>query len=71
MDATRGVRDFADDVASVLEALAVDRAHIIGWSMGGGVAMQLLLDHPEVVATLTLIAPVSPYGFGGTVGADG
>jgi hypothetical protein len=65
VDATRGVRDFADDVASVLEALAVDRAHIIGWSMGGGVAMQLLLDHPEVVATLTLIAPVSPYGFGG------
>jgi pimeloyl-ACP methyl ester carboxylesterase len=39
--------------------------------MGGGVVLQYLLDHPERVASVTLVAPVSPYGFGGTVGAEG
>ncbi|MBX3194433.1 MAG: alpha/beta fold hydrolase [Microbacteriaceae bacterium] len=71
VDATRGLRDFSDDVVSVLDALGLDRVHLVGWSMGGGVVMQLALDHPERVATLTLEAPVSPYGFGGTHGADG
>lgn len=70
VDATRGVRDFSDDVAAVLDALGVPRAHLVGWSMGGGVVMQLLLDRPELVASLTLISPVSPYGFGGSA-ADG
>lgn len=64
VDATRGVRDFSDDVHAVLEALGVPAAHLVGWSMGGGVVMQYALDHP--VLSLTLQAPVSPYGFGGT-----
>ena len=71
VDATRGVRDFSDDVASVLAELGVDRAHLVGWSMGGGVVMQLMLDHPELAETVTLESPVSPYGFGGTDGPDG
>ncbi len=71
VDATRGVRDFSDDVASVLDALQCGPVHLVGWSMGGGVAMQYLLDHPDMVATLTLQAPVSPYGFGSTAGVDG
>lgn len=70
VDATRGVRDFSDDVASVIDALDPGAVHVVGWSLGGGVAMQLLLDRPELVASLTLVAPVSPYGFGGTA-ADG
>lgn len=71
VDATRGLGDYADDVASVLDELGIRSAHIVGWSMGAGVAMQLLLDRPELFDTLTLVAPVSPYGFGGTAGADG
>ncbi|WP_294180209.1 alpha/beta fold hydrolase [uncultured Schumannella sp.] len=70
VDATRGVRDFSDDVASVLDALDVTRAHLLGWSMGAGVVMQLVLDRPELVQSLTLESPISPYGFGGT-GAGG
>jgi pimeloyl-ACP methyl ester carboxylesterase len=66
VDATRGVRDFSDDVASVIDALDLGAVHLVGWSLGGGVTMQLLLDRPELVASLTLVAPVSPYGFGGT-----
>ena len=70
VDATRGVRDFSDDVASVADALGLGAANIVGWSLGGGVVMQLQLDRPDLVASLTLVSPVSPYGFGGT-GADG
>ncbi|WP_167047386.1 alpha/beta hydrolase [Salinibacterium sp. ZJ454] len=71
VDATRGLRDYSDDVASVLEELGIDRAHFVGWSMGAGVTFQYLLDHGPSVQTLTVIAPVSPYGFGGTVGENG
>lgn len=71
VDATRGLRDFADDVVSVLDALGLDQVHLVGWSMGGGVAMQLAIDHPGRILSLTLESPVSPYGFGGTHGPDG
>lgn len=64
VDATRGVRDFSDDVFATLSALGIETAHLVGWSMGGGVVMQYALDHPAL--SLTLQAPVSPYGFGGT-----
>ncbi|WP_435526205.1 alpha/beta fold hydrolase [Microbacterium elymi] len=46
VDATRGVRDFADDLDAVLQALELDAVHLVGWSMGGGVIMQYALDHP-------------------------
>lgn len=64
VDASRGVRDFSDDVAAALDALELGPVHLVGWSLGGGVAMQFAIDHP--VLSLTLQAPVSPYGFGGT-----
>lgn len=64
VDATRGVRDFSDDVHATLEVLGVPTAHLVGWSLGGAVVMQYALDHP--VRSLTLSAPISPYGFGGT-----
>ncbi|MET0828701.1 MAG: alpha/beta fold hydrolase [Microbacterium sp.] len=64
IDATRGVRDFSDDVRATLEVLGIPTAHLAGWSMGGGVVMQYALDHP--VLSLTLLSPISPYGFGGT-----
>jgi len=71
VDATRGVRDFSDDVDSVLETLGIERSNLVGWSMGGGVVLQYLLDHTDRVQTLTLVSPVSPYGFGATDGPDG
>ena len=73
VDAGRGLRDFADDVAAVLDALFPGDAAVtvVAHSMGCGVAMQLLIDHPSRVAALMLEAPVSPYGFGGTRDLDG
>jgi pimeloyl-ACP methyl ester carboxylesterase len=75
VDATRGLRDFADDVAALLDAPqlwpAGARPVVVGHSIGGGVAMQLAIDHPNRVAALVLEAPVSPYGYGGTRDVDG
>lgn len=71
VDATRGLRDHSEDLLSYLRALGLGPVHLVGWSMGGGVVLQLLRDHPELVRSLTLVNPVSPYGFGGTHGEDG
>jgi pimeloyl-ACP methyl ester carboxylesterase len=70
LDATRGLRDWADDTAALLHALQITRApHLAGWSTGGAAVAAYASDHGPV-ASLTLIDPVSPYGFGG-VKADG
>src|SRR5688500_5636215 len=37
VDATRGVRDWAGDLAALIEVLGLDRVHLVGWSMGAGV----------------------------------
>ena len=73
VDATRGLRDYADDLAAVIDALDLESVHLIGWSMGGGVVLQYLVDRPGThrVASVTLEDPVSPFGFGGTRGLDG
>ncbi|MGY1699236.1 alpha/beta fold hydrolase [Geodermatophilus sp. SYSU D00766] len=71
IDAGRGVRDWSDDLAALVDALGLDRVHLVGWSMGAGVVLQHLLDAPSRVASVTLVAPVSPFGFGGTAGPEG
>lgn len=74
IDATQGLGEMAADLRSLLEALGLAggrRVHAVGWSMGGGVLQQYLLTHPGDLASVTLLAPVSPYGFGGTAGEDG
>ncbi|MCV2489384.1 alpha/beta hydrolase [Geodermatophilus sp. YIM 151500] len=71
VDATRGVRDWSDDLGALVEALRLERVHLVGWSLGAGVVLQHLLDAPDRVASVALVAPMSPYGFGGTAGPDG
>jgi len=73
VDATRGLGDYADDLAAVIEALGLTSVHLVGWSMGGGVVLQYLTQRPGThrAASVTLVAPVSPFGFGGTRGTDG
>lgn len=72
LDATRGLGDWADDCFALTKALGIDRPiHLVGWSTGGAAVARYAIDRPEAVASLTLIDPVSPYGFGGTRGFDG
>lgn len=45
----------AADVAGLMDALQLDDAHIVGLSMGGYVAYEFAVDHPDRVRTLTVI----------------
>jgi 3-oxoadipate enol-lactonase len=47
--------DFVTDVLRVLDHFGVGRAHLVGLSMGGRIAMRTALLHPQRVATLTLL----------------
>jgi pimeloyl-ACP methyl ester carboxylesterase len=71
IDATRGMRDFSDDLAALMEALSLKRALFVAHSAGAGVVMQFAIEHPEKMAGLVMEAPLSPYGFGGTRDVDG
>jgi pimeloyl-ACP methyl ester carboxylesterase len=48
--------DMADDAVGVLDALGIDRAHLVGQSMAGGIVTVAALRHPDRVASLTLVA---------------
>jgi pimeloyl-ACP methyl ester carboxylesterase len=53
--------DMVDDAAGVLDAYGIDRAHLLGMSLGGMIAQLAAIRHPERVLTLTLISS-SPHG---------
>lgn len=50
------IADLAEDVARLLARLGVDRAHFVGHSAGGVVASRLVLDRPDLVRSLCLVA---------------
>jgi pimeloyl-ACP methyl ester carboxylesterase len=52
------VKQFADDVARLLDHLAAAPAHVVGLSMGGMIAFQLAVDHPQCVRSLTIVNSV-------------
>lgn len=71
IDATRGLGDLSDDLAALLDTLGIEKAHVIGHSLGGAVLFRFLIDHSQRALTVTLAAPGSPYGFGGSKGLNG
>src|SRR5688572_27602628 len=46
----------ADDVSGLLRHLEIDRADILGYSMGGGIAFQVAVRHPEQVRRLVVLS---------------
>ncbi|MEI4270526.1 alpha/beta hydrolase [Klenkia sp. LSe6-5] len=62
---TYALRDLATDAVGVLDGLGIDRAHVVGMSMGGLLTQLLLLDHLERLRSATLVCT------GPLVGAPG
>jgi pimeloyl-ACP methyl ester carboxylesterase len=48
-------RLMAEDEASLLRALGIERAHVVGFSVGGVIGIYLALEHPDLVPSLTTI----------------
>ncbi len=48
------LRELAEDAVRVLDALGIERAHVVGMSMGGLLTQLLLLDHPDRMRSATL-----------------
>lgn len=48
---------FVEDLNSLLESLRIKKAHLVGLSFGGGIAIDFTLVHPEKVSALILVGP--------------
>jgi pimeloyl-ACP methyl ester carboxylesterase len=52
-----GLADMAGDAVALLDALGIDKAHVLAHSMGGAIALHLALDNPTRVDRLVLVSP--------------
>ncbi len=52
--------DHAADMDAVLKAAGIDSASIVGFSLGGGIALEMALTRPKTVERMVLIDPVMP-----------
>lgn len=59
----REMKDWADDVALFMKEKKIEQAVVLGWSAGGGAAMELAACCPERVQHLVLLASVGVRGF--------
>lgn len=57
------LHELAEDVWELLKTLKVKAANVVGWSLGGGVAMELCASHPELVKHLILINSTTHKGY--------
>ncbi len=49
------IKMFAEDTYGLMKALGIDKAHVLGVSMGGMIAQELAISHPEAVEKLVLV----------------
>ena len=71
VDATLGLDDMAADLFALTDLLARSRFHVVGHSMGGGVAMKMMLMRPQALRSVTLVNTISPYGYSGSIDKKG
>jgi 3-oxoadipate enol-lactonase len=52
---------FADDAKNLMDYLKIEKAHVMGWSLGGMIAQNFALKYPESLNKLVLICTVTGY----------
>jgi pimeloyl-ACP methyl ester carboxylesterase len=50
-----GIEDMSGDTVGLLDALGIEAAHLVGWSVGGMICQAVAIDHPDRVRSLTLM----------------
>jgi 3-oxoadipate enol-lactonase len=58
-DQPYSIKGFSEDLYAFMRKLEIPKAHIFGLSMGGAIAQQFALDHPEMIRSLTLVSTFS------------
>ena len=58
-DRLYSIKGFSEDFYEFMNQLKVPKAHILGLSMGGAIAQQFALDHPEMIRSLVLVSTFS------------
>lgn len=66
IDATKGYGDWVADFQSLTQILNIDKYHIVGHSLGGAFLFSLIATESSRILSATMVAPGSPFGFGGT-----
>ena len=56
------IAQLADDALALLSALGIERAHVVGVSMGGMIAQEIAIEHPERVGALVLASTFAAPG---------
>ncbi len=57
------LRDFAEDISEFMDIIKEKNAVVLGWSTGGGVAMEMAIHRPELVKKLILVESVGIMGY--------
>lgn len=57
------LKDFAKDIKLFMDELNIEKAYVVGWSLGGGVVMELAAHYPERVEKLVLINSSTHKGY--------
>ncbi|QLE79820.1 alpha/beta hydrolase [Francisella sp. Scap27] len=60
-DVKYSINALADDTNAFVKKYSPKNTYLLGWSMGGGVALQTVFDNPELYKHLFLLAPIIPY----------
>jgi pimeloyl-ACP methyl ester carboxylesterase len=55
--------DFADDIKLFMDAKQIEKAYIVGWSLGGGVALEFAAKYPKSVLKMILINSTTHRGY--------
>lgn len=57
------LKELGDDLILLLDELKIEKAFVLGWSLGGGVVMEMAAHHPKRVEKLVLVASTTHRGY--------